>query len=154
MMVVRLQTTEGETKEYITTQVECSGENGPCKYLTKCGLEWKKKPKPQDECDHLDCAIASAEYGVGSSLLSFLVSIAFIFMAIFGNTEKHTESLFESLFLTLSAGFFIILAFLCLIDGFRSWMRSNELTEYRDKGTINGIVAFQTSEDPYTRYLL
>ena len=150
-MVVRLQTAKGETKEYMTTRVEGRGENGPCKYLTKCGLKWNEKPGPQDECDHLDCAVDSTEHDVGCSLLSFIVSIAFIFMAISGNAEKHLESFFESLFIVLFTGLFIILALFCLIHGFRSWMRSNELTEYMEKGTINGIVAFQTSEDPHTR---
>ena len=62
-MVVRLQTSEGETKEYGTAQVLfMSGvEGSPVdKYITKCGREWKPRTTSQ-ECDHLDCAICLAK---------------------------------------------------------------------------------------------
>ena len=59
-MVVRLQIAEGKIKEYRTTY-KIDGENNPANYFTKCGKMWIHKPKPQDECDHLDCAIYLAK---------------------------------------------------------------------------------------------
>ena len=58
-MTMRLQTTEGEIKEYGTAQVLfISGvEGSPVdKYVTKCGREWEPATI-NHECGHLDCAI-------------------------------------------------------------------------------------------------
>ena len=58
-MVVRLQTADGEIKDYQTTYVvgEMIGDRYyPEKWIANCGLEWKNKPKEHEECDHLDCA--------------------------------------------------------------------------------------------------
>ncbi len=56
-MVVRLQTENGEIKEYRTSCGEDwtpRGEYGYFKkFVTKCGMEWKKRPKKQNECNHL-----------------------------------------------------------------------------------------------------
>ena len=137
-MVVRLQTAEGETKEYMTTRVESIGENGPCIFLTKCGLAWKKKPKPQDECDHLDCAVDSVKQDVRNSFGLFIACIVLVFLCIHSNTESYTESLFRIYFQILIG----ILAFWGLIRGFGAVKRLGELNEYRNKGTISGIRAW------------
>ena len=51
-----------------------------------------------------------------------------------------------------SATFFIVffsfVAFVGSINGYRSGKRSNELTEYKDKGTINGTKASHTCRKP------
>lgn len=41
------------------------------------------------------------------------------------------------------SGFITLLAFGILISGIRAGKRFDELTEYRDKGTINGIKVSQ-----------
>ena len=74
-MVVRLQTAEGKIKTYETIEGTGEGEYGPDKYIAKCGREWKEKPKPQDECDHLDCAIYLAETSTTFGLVLFMGTI-------------------------------------------------------------------------------
>jgi hypothetical protein len=76
-MAVRLQTAEGKIKKYETVySVGGGGDGPPDKYLTKCGKEWKRAPKPHDECDHLDCAIYLAEKQRDEGPKGFVLCIA------------------------------------------------------------------------------
>ena len=46
-MVVRLHTIDGKTKVYETHRGEGGGENGPSKYVTKCGIGMEQQyPNP------------------------------------------------------------------------------------------------------------
>jgi hypothetical protein len=149
-MVVRLQAAEGKIKEYKTTQVLFVSyvEGHPIdKYVTKCGREWKPGEENQ-ECDHLECAIYLAEQ-LNEDLpkaSSFLMVFAFAIIIIVG--IKWTQ-LFDSALMI--SGLMILVAFIFLFWGLRSGKRFKELTEFRDKGTINGIKAWQVFECPYTR---
>ena len=61
-MAVRLQTAAGMIKKYRTAYVIRGGLDDAEKYAANCEGELKDEPSPQEECDHLDCAIYSAAY--------------------------------------------------------------------------------------------
>jgi len=142
-MVVRLQTTVGEIKEYTTMDIKfvhvCEGPTLIDKYFTPCGLEWKDKPKPQEECNHLGCAIYLAEQSWKVSLVFFVVLIAIAFMGILAERTDYARS--------LACLSILLFAFWVLISVIRARKRVEELIEYKDKGTINEIKACQISED-------
>ncbi|MBP7069500.1 MAG: hypothetical protein KBA97_00335 [Methanothrix sp.] len=149
IMVVRLQTAEGRIKKYQTTRVlfESYVEGFPIdKYVTKCGREWKPGTENQ-ECDHLECAICLAEQLkedlTGASI--FLMVLAFAIIIIVGIKwpQRFDSALVYSGLLILSAFYFAFLRF-------RSAKSFKELTEYKYKGTINGIRAWQISGCPHT----
>jgi hypothetical protein len=140
-MAVRLQTAYGKIGTYETIQGICGVEYGPDKYITKCGREWKVKPKPLEECDHLDCAVYIAIKQWNGTPKGFILSIASAACIIL---FKGGDDLGSALVIS---GFMTLLAFGILISGIRARTRLEELTEYRDKGTINGITAWQIYED-------
>jgi len=144
-MVVRLQTAEGKIKKYGTTQVKwiTYGESTYVdKYVTKCGLEWKDKPKSHEECDHLDCAIylAKQENNEGATIFMLFMAGSGIMMILMWPFQSFVVEP-----LILGAG--ILSSIVGLIHGYRAGKRFEELTEYRDKGTINDITAWQIFED-------
>lgn len=136
-MVVRLRTVDGKIKLYETYRGEGGGENGPPdKYVTKCGMEWKRMPRPYETCDHIDCALdvqrGAADIGpIG--FLFFLVCAAII--PFFSMKDVGIWSLALS-------GFCILFGVWILINGIKAEDRFKELTEYKRKGTINGIRAY------------
>lgn len=134
-MVVRLQTAEGKIKEYQTTYPFSRGESLPDIYYTKCGRKWDNKPSPQEECNHLECAISivNADRKHGP-----LISV--FFMAISVMLFQTKDKLLVIILVLLPAFYF-------LFGGLRAGKRFKELTEYRNKGTINGIAARQILED-------
>ena len=157
-MVVRLQTAEGRIKKYRTAYGVglCFREGNPdsehsCvildskKYITNCGLEWKDLPSSQDECEHLDCAIYLAAKDTKSAPLCI---IGFIIFLIFSKTIYFTisDSIFDSIFRIYFAVLFALFAFFMLTSGLGSWKNSIELAEYRNRGTIDGIVTWQIFE--------
>jgi hypothetical protein len=153
-MVVRLQTAEGKIKEYRTAYFAGGrGEDGPEKYLTKCGKEWKRAPKPHEECNHLDCAIYLAKSKRDNAPVVFMILIAFslvafLLMVLMPDYRSFLMSgnrgaLLGDLMIAIS----IIGPFYFLIDGLRAGNRFNELNEYNLKGTINGIRAWRIFED-------
>jgi hypothetical protein len=105
------------------------------KYVTDCGLEWKDKPNPQHECEHIDCAMKVAIKNMKSAAL---YSILFIPLLIFGIRDMLSD--FSTFLLT---GFFATSVLACLFIELSSWKKLIELTEYKDKGTIDGIKANQ-----------
>jgi predicted nucleic acid-binding Zn ribbon protein len=145
-MAVRLRTTEGEIKEYGTTQVLfVPVEGSPVdKYVTGCGRKWKPGEKNQ-ECNHLECAIylAKEQRREGPQVFAILIMLAVVAIIIILVMKWIQEFGFALTF----SGALTLLAFLFLIFGLRAGKRFEELTEYRDKGTINGIKAFQIFED-------
>lgn len=142
-MAVRLQTEDGKIKEYKTTQEKwehSSQDSRIDKYFTKCGREWKLKAQSL-ECHHLDCAvyIAIKQWnGTPKGFILFIASAACIILL------KGGDDLGSALVIS---GFMTLLAFGILISGIRARKRLEELTEYRDKGTINGIAAWQIFEE-------
>jgi hypothetical protein len=141
-MAVRLQTAEGEIKEYTTWDIKfVHVSEGPTlidKYFTPCGLKWKDKPKPQEECNHLGCAIYLAEQSWKGSLVFFVVLTAVVFLIL--EEKQITERLLAYLSM-------LLLAYWGLISVLRARKRVEELIEYRDRGTINGIKAWNILED-------
>jgi hypothetical protein len=73
-MVVALRTMDGKVRVYETVRGEGGGENGPDKYITKCGMEWKTPPKSYESCDHIDCAIEIQRISADSESVIFLIS--------------------------------------------------------------------------------
>jgi hypothetical protein len=138
-MVVRLQTAEGKIKEYRTVYGEGSNYGEPAspeKYVTKCGQEWRSDPGPQEECYHLECAIYLVERqkrtGYGIFKFSLIFAIGFM---VFMRQDLG--------FVLMFSGLSTLMAFAFLINGLMAGKRFDELTEYRDKRTINGIRAWQ-----------
>jgi hypothetical protein len=159
-MTVRLQTTEGRIKKYPTIEPVYStigGENTPFtppeKYVANCGREWKIKPKDHEECDHLDCAIYLAKKSCDNGPTGFMMCIAFgLAMILFGLWKDIDFNIilggmnFPIWRIFIASSF--LMAFLCLIDGFRAGKQFDELNEYKHKNTINGIRAWRIYEDP------
>jgi hypothetical protein len=146
-MAVKLQTAEGKIKKYGTTQVLfMSGvEGSPVdKYATKCGREWKPGEENQD-CHHLECAIylAKEQRKEGPQAFAILIMLAVVAIISILVMKWIQESGFALTF----SGALTLLAFWFLIFGHRAGKRFEELTEYRDKGTIKGITAWQIFED-------
>jgi hypothetical protein len=143
--MIRLQTTDGELKKYSTVEAVYMGEAynpQPSKWITNCGREWENEPKHYEECDHLECAIYLAEKSTTYSLVVLTVIIG-IASVIILSTKMYTTTLIIIIFLS------IILASMITRHG--PWKKLNELTEFRDNGTINGIKAWQISEEPQSQ---
>ena len=119
----------------------------PEKWIANCGLEWKNKPKEHEECDHLDCAIYSAEEQrkLDKTTSRFVFVICMITI-LFGLLSAHEQRLGFDVLIILS-GPLMILGFL-LVGKLIDENPLEELTEYREKGTIKGIRARQIFEDP------
>lgn len=146
-MVVRLQTADGKIRTYKTIQGIGGGEYGPDKYITKCGKEWKNKPKPYEECDHLDCAIYLVE-GLLPDHVEYIAVMQFIiilFLQMYGAVQGSTDIPLWTygIMYGLTALFFVDL----ILIGSRAKKQLGELIEYRDKDTIEGIRAWQIFED-------
>ena len=75
-MVVKIQTVDGKIRAYQTVYGIGGGDSGPEKYVTECGMEWKNKPSPSEECDHIGCAITPAKSGADSGPMGFMVCLA------------------------------------------------------------------------------
>jgi hypothetical protein len=151
-MTVRLQTADGEIKEYPTARgVGCLPRGDDYydyeKWVTKCGKEWPKEPGLHQDCEHLECAIYLAECERCQKDGSFyLAAIAAIFLAI--------SIMAKNIIVLFSLMFFVVFALASIIHygmGLKSEENFNELAEYRDKGTINGTKAFQIFKDPRSR---
>ena len=162
-MVVRLQTAEGKIKKYDTIYaVGGEGEYGPDKYASKCGREWKKKPKEHEECHHLDCAIHAAEYASNYQKSHFKVFLCIVifwllvpfFVAIYGfikydmplNLAAWSE-ISLMLLLTPIGGIPALLAIYYIWQSDKSAKKAKGLLEFRDHGTINDVKASQFFED-------
>jgi hypothetical protein len=148
-MTVRLQTAEGGIKKYETVYGVGGGEYDPPKYyVASCGRIWKGMPSEQEECDHLECAIYLAqqqnEHDPKGGRLGFrrgmkIMIIMNIMFTIIFYTDMPG--------ILLITGLYTLMAIALLIGDHRAEMRLNELTEYRDNGTINGIRAWRFFDD-------
>jgi len=132
-MVVALRTMDGKVRLYETVRGEGGGENGPDKYITKCGMEWKTSPKSYESCDHIDCAIdiqrRCANDRFAAILFSLVVSIILFFISKDGGGW-------------FIAGILILLGILSFANSLGAEDKIKELTEYNRQGTINGIRAY------------
>ncbi len=132
-MVVALRTMDGKVRVYETARGEGGGENGPSKYITKCGMEWETSPEPYESCDHIDCAIdiqrRRADGGSKFFLFSLVASIILFFIIKDGWDW-------------VIAGVLILVGILSFFNSFGAEDKSKELTEYNHQRTINGIRAY------------
>lgn len=163
-MVFRLQTTEGDIREYQTVYT-AKGEPDPAgdsegsphyldKYCTYCGQEWKEKPQDHEECNHIECAIYLTRKGKKDGPIGFMLGIFLAAISmILGVTimAKKGQNIVIILLLIPGALFPLLLAFCSLIRRHRAGEELLELTEFRDKGTINDIKAWQINENPHAR---
>jgi len=137
-MVVSLHTMDGKIKVYETTRGEGGGENGPDKYVTKCGMEWKISPEPYETCDHIDCALDIQRRSADGGTAGFLVLLVIVTISFFWMKERGIWAL-------AFTGFLILVGIGSLIGGFKAEDRFKELTEYKRQGTINGMRAYPTT---------
>ena len=135
-MVVRLQTAEGKIKEYQTIQWKSGGEDRPSIYFTACGRKWEDWPRNWNDfnylnCDHLDCAIAYAEAQAKPESMIFVI-IGLLITVFYTNWLEDAVLVLLCLFL---------LPLLYFMEGVEKNAKEQlkELTEYKDKGTINGV---------------
>ena len=135
-MVVRLQTAEGKIKEYQTIQWKSGGEDRPSIYFTACGRKWEDWPRNWNDfnylnCDHLDCAIAYAEAQAKPESMIFVI-IGLLITVCYTNWLEDAVLVLLCLFL---------LPLLYFMEGVEKNAKEQlkELTEYKDKGTINGV---------------
>jgi len=159
-MVFRLQTAEGNIREYRTVYT-AKGEPDPAgdsegsphyldKYCTYCGREWKEKTQDHEECNHMECAIYLARKrrkdGPAGFMVGILLAAVSMILAGWIMAEKG-QNIVIILLLIPGALFPLMLAFRSLIRGLRAGEELLELTEFRDRGTVNGIKAWQIHED-------
>ena len=160
-MVFRLQIPDGGVIEYQTVYA-AKGEPDPAgdsegnphylqKYCTNCGREWKEKPKDHEECDHLECAIYLAKKRRKEDSVSFFLGIILspfsLILAEKIMSEKELNPAFIIIFV-IAAFVPPLLAFSSLIDGLIAWQDLLDLDEYKGKGTIDGVKAWQIIEEP------
>lgn len=135
-MALSLRLATGETRKY-RTSYSGFGENPT--YHTKCGMRWIEPPKPEEECEHLDCALAAAKHEIFGSFLFLLVSILIFALG----KSDISEIIFEDGLGVLIAAFgILILAFVVWVF-YRSYRDKRELIEFRDKGIIGGVKAWR-----------
>jgi hypothetical protein len=149
-MVVCLHTADGKTKSYPTIREISGGEDCPDKYITGCGRECEGWPGTWGKfyylnCDHLDCAISLAESKAKQQDRGIFIMII-LMIAIFGLHWHKFE-----LALWFSGFFALILVYFLIIE--RTARRQlKELMEFRDKGSIDGVIASQIFENPRMGY--
>lgn len=162
-MAVWLQTEDGKIKEYKTAygvDFRFVGEyNDYDKWVTKCGKEWRIKPNPQDQCDHLECAIHVAESSAATKknvphTAAWEAILLAIILMIFQVMKQYEIRLETNIFFTHFVEPIIVLLFIFLITLFLASIltyfleygaegRLDELNEFRINGTIKGIKASQ-----------
>lgn len=135
-MVVRLQTAEGKIKEYQTIQWKSGGEDSPSIYFTACGRKWEDWPRNWNDfdylnCDHLDCAIAYAKAQAKPESMIFL--IIGLLITVLGPLWLESDSILVLLW------FFLLPLLYSMQIEKNAIKQFEELTEYKDKGTINGV---------------
>jgi len=147
MMVVILQITEGKIKNYRTAYAVYSGDDLK-KFCTHCKREWEDKPSPQEECDHLDCAIYAAEYASNYQKRQFWIflSICIFWFLITISIGFYKGTYYWSSWFAMS-GIFALFAIYHIWQFKRFAKDSKELLDFRNHGTINGAKASQIFED-------
>ena len=148
-MAVRLQTTDGKIKEYKTAYCSRAAnyEWGGCeKYATHCGLEWLNIFVTNEGCQHLDCAIHVAREDKKDGSVGFMLCVTFVALGMVVFWRK-TDWFFP---ITVLSILLILTRFYFFIFGRIEGIQLSQLTEYKDKGTIDGIKAIQIFEDQKT----
>ena len=133
-MVLSLELATGKIQRYQTIY---SGLGENPSYKTKCGKVWPKCPDPEEECDHLGCALKAAEREAYHAILFLLFGLFFI---ILGSSQEMN---FDDLLIIIVVSFNgLILVFMVWVL-YKSLRDKMQLEEYRDKGTIRGVRAWK-----------
>lgn len=135
-MALTLRLDSGEIRTY-RTSYSSWGENPT--HHAKCGMFWVDCPKQEEECDHLDCAIEASKHGSSQSL----IFLAFCLLFIAWGGSRIVGTIFEGGWTILMAAIGVMIFALAIYELHRSSMSKNELTEFRDKGTIGGTRAWK-----------
>lgn len=136
-MAVRLQLENGENKDYDTWYADSiPGEWEIPTYSTKCGRHSKRDATSEQECDHLDCAIAAAEKYANQNKV---IAEGFLGLGVFA-------ALFFAGSADLGNLLIIFIGDICVyrlaISSTNDYIRKrDELIEFRDHRTSNGIKA-------------
>jgi len=131
-MVAKLYMTDGRIGIYKTHYSIGGGDYGPVEYVSKCGLKWKTEPKPDETCDHIDCAIGVQKNAVVEFVLILfsLILGGFVFCMM---TDRNILAL---------AGCLIIIFIYILKYIFKDNEQLHELEEFKRNGTINQMRAY------------
>lgn len=132
-MVVTLRTMDGKVRVYETASEEGGEENGPRKYITKCGMEWETSPEPYESCDHIDCAIDIQRRRADDRFAAILFSLVVSIILFFISKDRWGWAI---------AGFSILVGIVSFFDSLAAEDKLKELTEYNHHRTINGIRAY------------
>ena len=136
MMALNIQLATGETRTY-STSYSGLGENSS--HHTKCGLAWPNRPAQEEECNHLGCAIVAAKRETRDCILFLAFCIFFIALGIAIRDKAIPDGFLGIIMITFGV---LIIAFAVFML-YRSYHSKNELTEFRDKCTINGTNAWK-----------
>lgn len=148
-IILRLQMNNGEIKEYQTAyKVGCNSSKCNCFDYSKWAYEYRIKwPKePCQECAALECAI----YKAGKKLRRyevqklFITAIVLIFLPVLAISQHRLIPLIVVVLFV-----FALIVLIGFGQKYKDYL--NELKEFKNNGTINGIVARQISEEPYAR---
>lgn len=142
-MAVRILLKNGQVKNYKTWYE--SSYDGGFYYGTGCKMEFRKAPHELDGCNHIECAIKSAnwgkeEYRKDSRLFAFVVLFWIIFaliMVIIKSDFLWSALMFAAMYAAFSLIHYYIYTHK---DDSNEYM---ELIEFKEHGTINGIEAEQ-----------
>ena len=151
-IILRLQMDNGEIKEYETVYcVGCTSREVNFfdyrKLAERCGIKLPKEPC--QECSSLNCAIYKAEkrgrrYKLIKPFLAIFIAISFIILVI----AEHR--IMPLIIFVLS----VFAAIVLFNFGQKHKKYLDELNEFKNNGTINGIQARQISEEPQTHQTL
>lgn len=144
-MALRIQLLNGQVKDY-KTWYESSDDGMPI-YRTECKMKFRGKPDEMDGCDHIECAMKSANWGKEenreiSRVLAF-VAVFWILVALI-TVIFEFESDFRSAALWLAA-MYMAFGSICYYQ-YITKENSNEyieLIEFKENGTINSVEAKQ-----------
>lgn len=145
-MVVRLQTEDGKTRKYPSTYHAGAGKYSNIDiYTSKCGLAWTRDPPEEGECDHLDCAVYVAKQRSDDEpgfkkfivILFALNTLIILLYKIFDRGNL--------LIGMIVPGLYILMGISLLAEERGVRRQFNQLTEFSDKGTINGVKAWRIS---------
>ena len=131
-MALKIRLATGEIKTY-STNYSSLGVNPS--HHTKCGMFWPNNPAQDEECDHLDCAIVAAEHNFRACIL--FLAFCFFFIVFTRENIVTLEGIIDLAMIVFGA---LIITFM-VYALYHSIQSKNELTEFRDKGTIDGIKA-------------
>ena len=142
-MALRIQLRNGQAKDY-KTWFE-STDDGQTIYRTECKMKFRGRPNEMDGCDHIECAMKSANWGKEeyreiSRVLAF-VAVFLILVALL-TVIFEIESVFRSVALWLAATY-MAFGSICYYQ-YITKENSNEyieLIEFKENGTINGVEA-------------